>query len=200
MIIAPIGVSITKRLRLELRPADGEIGWEVVMHDTAKESDDNFTPAMTSVVECCECRVKLKDPSSAIADPREPNCGGIPLRHFDALARAAYLDEAAAATDKYCRADIVRKHRIFGTCACSRGIILSVHDAGLVGCLVQANLNGPVPPAPRLLEEIVRENQRQQFPTKLKRKRSGRLQPRRRPFFEGWGDDASSADEEAGKA
>lgn len=164
------------------------------MYDTTNGAEGIFTPAMTSVVECCECRVKLNDPASAIADPSEPNYRGIPLRHFDALAQAAHLDEAAAATDKYRRADIVRKHRIFGTCSCSQALILSVHDAGLVGALLQANLNGPMPQAPSLLDEMVRENQ-QQFPDKPKRKRSRHLKPRRRPFFEGLADDPLLADE-----
>lgn len=168
------------------------------MYDTANEAEGMFTPTMTSAVEGCESRVKLNDPASAIADPTEPNYCGIPLQHFNALAKAAHLDEAAAATDKYRRADIVRKHRIFGTCTCSRGLILSVHDAGLVGALVQANLNPPMPPAPRLLAEMVRENQKQ-FPDKPKRKRSRHSQPRRRPFFEGLADDSSLVVEDDGR-
>lgn len=163
------------------------------------EAQNAFTPAMTSVVECCECQVNLNDAASVIADRSEPNCCGIPLWSFDTLVRAAHLREAAAATNKYCRAEIVRKYSIFGICTCSRRLILSVQDAGMMGTLVQANLNGPVPAAPRLLEEMVRKNQRQ-FPNNPKRKRSRHLQQRQRPFFEAWADNASLVDEEDKKA
>lgn len=153
------------------------------MSDATPKISMDFTPALTSVVEGCDCRVKLNDPASSVASPGEPDVGGIPLRRFDDLVRAIDLDVAAAATSKESRAYILRKRRIFGTCLCSRMLIMSVHDFGILGCTLQANLDGPPPPEPRIHEELVREFQRQ-FPAKPKRKRSRDPRPRQPPFFE----------------
>ncbi|WP_146056428.1 hypothetical protein [Methylobacterium sp. V23] len=87
----------------------------------------------------------------------EADVGGISCRRFDEMIREAQLGKIEAVEDRSDRADLIARFALPGACERSRKLILSVEGASVMGCAVQALLNGPIRTAPAALAPLVRE-------------------------------------------
>lgn len=73
---------------------------------------------------------------------------------------SAKFREVEAEKDLCCRAELILRRRLYGVCEKSRDLIRTVDGVSVVGCAVQAWLNGPVLEEPSILHAMVRKNQR----------------------------------------
>ena len=86
------------------------------------------------------------------------------------LERATYeamLIKIKSIEDLYARADFIYRTSMRGRCERSRALIRSVAEAGVAGCLVQAQMNALPAASDGVLKSLVRQNQQ---PFRKKRK------------------------------
>lgn len=83
-----------------------------------------------------------------------------PLSWYRNEIHSAKVREVEVEKDPCCRAELILHRRLYGVCEKSRDLIRTVDGVSIVGCAVQAWLNGPVLEEPSILHAMVRKNQR----------------------------------------